>query len=280
MFEVGAWLARWAPLRLTRAIAGFIGTVYAFTHPGRVAVVQRNLRLLKTTLDGKSARQVYREFGKTLADYFYIGTRPPARAVQIIRQIDGREHLEKVHQLGQGALVVTGHLGLFELGGLLLAQSGFSSAVLTLPEPSNALTEWRARFRRAWNVDTIEIGTDHFAFLKIAQRLRQGTFVATLIDRPHSSDHTPVNLPNGTAYFSAGILLLAAHCRVPVIPATMIRSRDGSYHAQVFSPIFIQERGSRAETLRVYSRQIADIFLPVLAAHPEQWYQFLPLTPS
>ena len=28
------------------------------------------------------------------------------------------------------------------------------------------------------------------------------------------------------------------------------------------------------------SRQIADIFLPVLAAHPEQWYQFLPLTPS
>ena len=278
MFDAGAWLARWMPLGILRAMAGWIGLFYATIHPERVAVVRRNLNLLDASLDERTARQVYGEFGKTLADYFYIGTRPPAEALPIIAQVEGDEHLREVHRRGKGALVVTGHFGLFELGGLLLAQSGFRAAALTLPEPSSSLTEWRARFRQRWNVDTIEVGTDSFSFLNIAESLRQGAFVATLVDRPHPSENTPVSWPNGTALFSAGIFLLAAHCEVPVIPATMVRRSDGFYHAQVFPPIFIKERESRAETLRFYSQQIADIFLPVLRAHPEQWYQFVPLS--
>jgi lauroyl/myristoyl acyltransferase len=280
MFDAGAWLARFFPLGFLRALAEGAGWLYALTHPKRVAVVRRNLDLLDALPEGKSARRVYREFGKTLADYFYIGTRPPARAVRIIAKSEGLEHFRKAHELGKGALVVTAHFGLFELGGLMVAQMGIPCAVLTYPEPSRALTEWRTRFRRGWGVDTIEIGTDNFAFLEIADHLRKGKFVATLIDRPHPSDNTPVTLPNGTANFSAGILLLAAHGGIPVIPATMSRQADGTYHSRIFPPLFIEERGSRAETLRFYSQQIADTLLPVLCAQPEQWYQFVPLSPA
>jgi lauroyl/myristoyl acyltransferase len=279
MFDVGAWLARRFPLAFVRALAGFCGSLYAFTHLARVAVVHRNLQLLDATLSKKSAQNVYREFGKTLADYFYIGTRPATDAVKIIAQADGEEHLHRARDTGKGALIVTAHLGLFELGGLMLATHGITSVVLTYPEPSPALSEWRARFRRGWNVDTLEIGRDSFAFLKIAERLRQGHFVATLIDRPHPTDSTPVALPNGTAHCSMGILLLAAHAEVPVIPATMVRRADGAYHSQIFPPIFPKPRESRPATLEFYSRQIADSLLPVLRAYPEQWYQFVPLSP-
>jgi lauroyl/myristoyl acyltransferase len=280
MFDFGAWLARTFSLEAVRSFAERTGGIYASTHPERVAVIQRNLALLDPALGKKSAQNVYREFGKTLADYFYIGTRSPGEAVKIIAQIDGAEHLAKAHELGKGALVVTAHLGLFELGGLLLAQQGFPCAVITYPEPSRALTEWRKAFRRRWNVDTLEIGTDSFAFLQIAERLRQGYFVASLIDRPHPADSTPVTLPNGTALFSAGILLLAAYGGVPVIPATMVRRADGAYHAQVFPHFFVMPQGPRAETLQFYSQKIADTILPVLRAYPEQWYQFVPLSPA
>jgi lauroyl/myristoyl acyltransferase len=280
LFDAGAWLARRFPLDVIRALAGVAGWLYAFTHPGRVAVVRRNLQLLDASLKRKPARRVYPEFGKTLADYFYIGTRPPEKAVRIITKNEGLEHFRAAHEQGKGALVVTAHFGLFELGGLLMAHHGFPSVVLTHPEPSRALTEWRAAFRRRWNVDTLEVGTDSFAFLQIAECLRRGKFVAALIDRPHPTDNTPVSLPNGTVHFSAGILLLAAHAGVPVIPATMFREDDGTYHSRIFPPLFIQERGSRMETLRFYSQRIADTLLPVLCAHPEQWYQFVPLTAS
>jgi KDO2-lipid IV(A) lauroyltransferase len=262
MFAAGEWLARRFPLGVIRRLAGWAGWLYAFTHPKRVAVVRHNLRLLDPSPARTSARRLYGEFGKTLADYFYIGTRPPEQAVRIIAQIDGAEHLQKAREIGKGALVVTAHFGLFELGGLLLAQHGFSTVVLTYPEPSRALGEWRS------------------AFLDIARQLRRGQFVAALIDRPHPTDNTPVSLPNGTALFSTGILLLAAHGSVPVIPATMVRRADGAYHAQVFPPLFIEPRGTREETLQCYSQQIADTLLPVLCEYPEQWYQFVPLSPA
>ena len=280
MFELGAWLARCFPLKTIRTLGEWAGRFYALTHPGRVAVVQRNLQLLDPALGKTSARKVYGEFGKSLADYFYIGTRPPEEAMKIIAQIDGAEHLQKAHELGKGALVVTAHLGLFELGGLLLAQQGYPSVVITYPEPSRALTEWRAAFRKRWNVDTLEVGADSFAFLQIAERLHQGQFVAALIDRPHPTDNSPVTLPNGTALFSAGILLLAAYGGVPVIPATMVRREDGAYHAQVFPHFFVEPKGPRTETLQFYGQKFADTFLPVLSAYPEQWYQFVPLAPS
>jgi lauroyl/myristoyl acyltransferase len=278
MFDAGTGLAHLFPLGFTRALAAAIGWLYARSHPKKVAVVERNLQLLDASLSAKNARRVYAEFAKTLADYFHIGTRSPEEAAKIIGQIDGVEHLTSAHQIGKGALVVTAHLGLFELGGLLLAQHGFDAVVLTYPEPSRELTEWRAAFRRRWKVDTLEIGTDSFAFLAIAERLRQGNFVATLIDRPHPTDRTSVTLPNGIAHFSPGIFLLAAHLGVPIIPATMVRRDDGTYHAQVFAPFVIEEQASRAGTLRLYSQRIADTFLPVLRAYPEQWYQFVPLT--
>jgi KDO2-lipid IV(A) lauroyltransferase len=280
MFRVGAWLAKTYPLGFTRALASLAGWLYAIAHPERVSVVQRNLKLLDASSNNYSARRVYSEFAKTLADYFFIGTRPPEQAAQIIAQIDGEEHLQKVHEGGKGALILTAHFGLFELGGLLLARRGHASVVLTHPEPSPALTEWRASFRHRWKVDTLEVGADSFAFLQIAERLRQGQIVAALIDRPHVTDHTPVAFPNGTVYFSSGILLLAAHVGVPVIPATMARRANGTYHAQIFAPIIIEPRESRAETLRIYSQQIADTLLPVLCAYPGQWYQFVPLSPS
>ena len=280
IFGFAAALAAILPLKFTRLITAVGGYLYAITHPGRVRVVHRNLQLLDHNIPLRTARRVYAEFGKTLADYFYIGTRPMPKAIGIISKMIGEENLVAAHQAGKGAIIVTAHLGLFELGGLLMAQSGFPSAALTFPEPSVALTDWRAAFRKRWQVDTIEIGSDSFAFLAIANRLRSGCFVATLIDRPHPRENIPVRLPHGTANFSTGILLLAAHCGSPIIPATMVRLADGHYRAEVGPPIYIQERGTRAQTLAHYSQQLADIFLPVLCAHPEQWYQFVPLSPS
>jgi KDO2-lipid IV(A) lauroyltransferase len=277
LLDLAAVLARLLPLSFLRAFAAFAGWLYAITHPRRVEIIRRNLQLLDDSLGQKAARRVYSEFGKTLADYFYIGTHSLKRAMHLIGEIDGDEHLRAVQELGKGALIVTAHFGLFELGGLLLAWQGFDAVVLTYPEPSEALSRWRADFRARWKAGTLEVGADSFAFLQIAEHLRRGKFVASLIDRPHPTDSTPVTLPNGRANFSTGILLLAEHTGVPVIPATMVRRDDGTYHAQIFPPVFVTTRGSRADTLRFYSQQIADTLAPVLCAYPRQWYQFVPV---
>src|SRR5271170_6959389 len=107
MFSCGAWLARWLPLSVTRAVAGLAGRLYALAHPSRVAGVRRNLQLLNAAITRQTARELYGEFGKTLADYFYIGTRPPAEAVKIIKETEGYAHFERLRREGTGAVIVT-----------------------------------------------------------------------------------------------------------------------------------------------------------------------------
>jgi KDO2-lipid IV(A) lauroyltransferase len=277
-FALGSAIGRALPLRWARALAGGAGSLYAATHPARVDLVQRNLRLLDPALPRSVARRVYPEFARTLADYFHLGAQPAEKATRIISRVTGHEHLDDARGRGRGGIVVTAHFGLFELGGLMLAQAGLRATVLTFPEPSPALTAWRAEYRRRWGVDTLEVGPDPFAFIEIAGRLRRGEFIATLIDRPTPGSDVPVRFPGGTARFSTGILLLAAQGGHPVVPALMARAADGTYHSRVFAPLEIRDRGSRAETLHDYSQQLADIFLPVLREYPEQWYQFVPLT--
>jgi lauroyl/myristoyl acyltransferase len=158
IFDLGAGLARVLPLGVLRAFASAVGWLYARMHPEKVAIVERNLRLLDASLNVESARRVYPAFAKTLADYFYLGTRPAEQALRIVTKSEGVDYLRKIQAEGKGALVVTAHYGLFELGGMLMAQMGIPTVVLTYPEPSKALTEWRAAFRRRWKAETIEIG--------------------------------------------------------------------------------------------------------------------------
>ena len=282
-FALGAALARIVPLPLLRRFGAWAGGWYARTHPEKVAVVRDNLRLLDPAHGDAAARRVFASFGATLADYFHIGTRPPLEAARLISRTQGEEHLRAARLGGKGALVVTAHLGLFELGGLATALSGFPSAAVSLPEPSPGLTAWRNAFRARWGVETIEVGTGPFSCLRVAERLRAGACVAALIDRPRpegAERATPVSLPNGTAPFTPDILLLAQQCGAPVLPAAMVRQDDGTYHATIFPPFLVESRGDRAETLRHAAQRVADQLFPLVCAHPEQWYQFVPLSRS
>ena len=58
-------------------MAAAIGHAYAATHPVKAKVVQRNLLLLGEP-HPPGTPQVYAEFARVLADYFYAGSRPSA----------------------------------------------------------------------------------------------------------------------------------------------------------------------------------------------------------
>jgi lauroyl/myristoyl acyltransferase len=278
-FSTGDRIARRVPRGVMRWIGATGGRVYAATHPEKVGVVARNLALLGSAkLRPGSARRVYAEFGMVLADYFYAGARPRSVGVGWIPGRSGYRHLKEAHDAGKGCLLVTAHLGLFELGGLLMTELGFPTSVLVAPEPSEALTRWRADYRKRWGVGTIEVGDDPLSFTVILDELRRGNFVAALIDRPHPAQNVSVRLPGGTMQCPAGIALLAMLADCPIVPVTVVGSPDGSYHVEAHPPVRVVRSGTRDETLREATQKVMDCLLPVIREHPEQWFQFVSLS--
>lgn len=264
----GAWL-----------ISRTLGLFYALSHPATVRAVRDNLALLDPAKSGfGSACRLFMNQAENFSTYGRLSMRPTSDVVGMLGFRQGFEYLQRARDGGKGCLLVTGHLGFFELGGLVMAELGFPMTALTLPEPSTSLTEWRAEFRARWGVKTIVVGNDSFSVLDIVRSLHQRAFVASLADRPYDGNSVPVDLPHGRIRFSTGPVLLALLAGCPIVPVGITRQPDGLYHIEArayIEPRWLPE--GRTATLEHYTREVAGCLVPLFVAYPEQWYHFAPL---
>jgi lauroyl/myristoyl acyltransferase len=277
-FGLGERLGRTLPRGLLRAFGAAWGRIFAWSHPQKVAVVRRNLALLRRE-PAPDAVRVYAEFGKVLADYFYAA-RSVETAIGLVDERLGFEHLQAAHRAGHGALLLTPHLSFFELGSAVMHEFGYPMVALTNPEPSVELTQWRAAYRARWGVETVEVGAGQWQFVEIVKHLKAGKFVAALFDRPHASQSFSAKLPGGLLPCSSGILLLALLGKCPVIPVTVVAKPNRRYRLEALPAIKIERREKPAEMLQHYTQVLVDALQPVISAHAEQWFQFAPLEMS
>ncbi len=276
-FEAARQLARLLPRSVLRALAAALGTLYALLSPAKMRVLRHNLALI---VPGAATPalccRTCRNFARTLADYFYLAGRTKAEAFDLIGEKSGYDYLVTARAPGRGALLLTAHLSFFELGGLM-TELGFPTVALSLPEPNAALSRWRADYRRRWAVDTIQVGEDAFAFTAIRHALARGLFVAVLIDRPPSAQGVRVQLPGGTLTCSGGILYLAMLTGCPVVAVAITEQANGQYRLEARPPLSFEGMAPTPENLQIATQRVMDDLAPIIAAHPDQWFQFAPL---
>ena len=280
-FNAGVALARLLGVKGARGASRVLAEAYRLSHPRTQAAVRENLALLcGPQLREQTVRRTFRNFGATLADYFQLGARDKPHALSLIESRRGFEHIQGALADGKGALLVTVHTGLFELGGVLMEEFKLPLVVLSLPEPSAALNRWRAAYRKGWGAETLEIGPDQFSFVDILRQLAQGKCVAMLMDRPHGNgDVVYADFPHGRVPFSTGPVWLSLLTGAPLIAVNMLATESGNYALEALPPLRWQWRGpDRAATVREYTLELASRFREPLCNHPDQWYQFIPLS--
>ena len=253
-----------------------IGLGYALSHPATVRAIRSNIALLdpKQATFAAGCRLLMNQ-AECFSLYGLLLQKEPAAVMEQLGAREGFEHLQNAHLAGKGCLLVTGHLGFFELGGLVMTELGFPMTALTLPEPSTELTQWRANFRAHWGVKTIVIGEDAFSVVEIVRALHAGAFVALLVDRPFDHNTTLVQLPHGQILFSTAPALISLLAQCPIIPVGVSKQRDGKHRISArpaIEPSWLP--AGRAETLSHYTREIASGLIPLFAETPEQWYHF------
>jgi lauroyl/myristoyl acyltransferase len=280
-FDAGVVVARVLGIEGARGVARAIAEAYRLTHPRTSAALRENLALVcGPELREETVRRAFHNFGATLADYFHLGARTKEDALTLIESRHGFEHIEGALSDGKGALLVTVHTGLFELGGLLMEQFKLPLVVLSLPEPSQALNQWRAAYRQRWGAETLQVGDNQFSFVDIAHQLTQGKCVAMLMDRPRGhTDAVWVEFPHGMVPFSTGPVWLSLLTGAPLVPATILGTKSGKYAMEALPPFRPKWRSAdRQAEVRALTIELACLFRESICNHPDQWYQFAPLS--
>src|SRR6478752_1442278 len=226
-FKLAFSLAHLLPRKVNLWLATRIGLTAYHRSPEAQAALRSNLHLVSglngPELDALCETNVA-NFSCMLADYFICaGPHAARKAAALLHHDGGEQYLAAARAPGKGVIVVTGHLGHWELGGLMLALLGLPLTVVTLEEPSSELTRWREACRRQLGIKTITVGPTYpFAFVEMMQTLRRNELIAMLVDRPYEGSGACVDLFGHKTEFSTAAALLAHHTGASVLPAFVI----------------------------------------------------------
>jgi KDO2-lipid IV(A) lauroyltransferase len=218
-------------------------------------------------------------FSRMLADYFLCaGPRASRHAESLIEGWSGPEHIAAAREAGRGTIVVTGHLGHWELGGLALARRRLPLTVVTLEEPSTKLTRWREACRRQFGIKTITVGPGYpFAFVEMIQTLRRNELLAMLVDRPYPGSGARVRLFGHDTEFSTAPALLAQHTGAAILPAFVLRQPGGQYLSTAEPLVPMVSTGDTRADLATNTQHLATAFETVIRQYPAQWFQYVPI---
>ena len=162
----------------------------------------------------------------------------------------------------------------------MLSCRGVTLQVITLAEPGKDFTELRQTSRARWNIETLVIRDDPFAFLEIIRRLEGGATVALLIDRPPAPTAEIVELFGRPFAASVAAAELARASGCIVLPVYVPRVGN-KYEAHILPAVPYNRAALRDRVVRrQFTQEIVHLFEPLIQRHLDQWYHFVPVWPQ
>ena len=273
-YRLAAWLSRHLP-RLFAYWCGLrIADLFYLGHPADRLAIGNNLRRIFTAqgitpapaaLDGLT-RKTYQHFGKHLIDFFRFARLTPEQVRRLV-SLEHAEYLAQAQSHGQGVLLVTAHLGNWELGGAVIAALGYRVNAVVLPERVEKVNRLFQQQRQHRGINPIPLGRSPFAIMRC---LRQGEMVALLGDRDFTHTGARVSFFGQPAHLPRGPAWLAFKTGAPLLPAFLLRQEDDTFLLRCHPPIYPAQAGSEADI----QRQLIAVMEKEIAAAPYQWFIF------
>jgi KDO2-lipid IV(A) lauroyltransferase len=259
---------------------GHVGTWLAWRLMAETnAAVSDNLRAVFPEASGaelqRHALAVYRSYAYSTIDFLraVAADQQQASATFDIRPED-RVTFEMVLARGKGGLLVTGHYGSWEIGGLLMRVLGLPLTVVAMLEADPEVNRLRREARAQMGVDVLEVRQTLETALQIRRVLGENRLVAMLIDRHLGRDRVQVTHFNRPAYFLQTPALLGYLTGAPLIPCFLERSGPGRFRTFAAEPIEVDRQLGREEAIRRATQRVADAIEARVRVNPHAWYHF------
>lgn len=185
-------------------------------------------------------------------------------------EAEGREHVDESLKRGVGAVIVTGHIGNWELLAAYWAWQGYSIAAVARRIYIERLNQLVVDFRRRQGVETILRESPHSA-RQLLRAIKNNSLLAMLIDQDTQVQSVSVPFFGHMARTPAAAASLAVRRDLPAHAAFIQRRPEGG-HRIIITPAFEFERTG---DVRTDITALTRIFTAALEAqvrrNPAEW---------
>ncbi|WP_179490692.1 lysophospholipid acyltransferase family protein [Granulicella arctica] len=271
------WIAvhtlRLLPRSLARRIGAGIGSI-ALKRLGRLRKVGlQNLHLAFPQMPEadrlRILENVYRNLGWLLAEFCQMATYTPESAGKFIRY-DGLEHYLAARERGKGVLVLTGHLGAWELSSFYHSLVGYPMG-LVIRRLDNPLVDRFVNRIRCLHGNRV-IHKDDFARGLIAS-MRAGETVGILMDTnmtPPQGLFVPFfDIPACTA---SGLARVALKTGAAVVPGFLLwEEREQQYILRFGEELTLEHTGDSEADTMANTALFTAVIERYIRQYPDQW---------
>jgi len=187
------------------------------------ATAARNQQLVAGSSTPASVRTAFRSYARYFLGIMRLAHRTPEAALGPVHWV-GIERLDRSLERGRGALVLSAHLGHWDLLGIALAQRYRDVCVFVEPLAPRSLFDFYARVRRRHGLVVSPVGAPGRHPLEVLQR---NGILGLVADRPFGTRSTAVVCGHGTLHVPTGAIRSALRRGAAVHPAFAVRTRDG-----------------------------------------------------
>ena len=263
---------RWLPRQWSRGLGGACGTAIFHLFKRLRSVGRLNLQLAfphSATRDREAVlKQEYRQLGHHLAEFALMSRYSRAEVERLIRY-DGLEHFERASAKGKGVLVLTGHLGAWELSSFFHSLMGYPMGMV-IRRLDNPLVDAYVNAIRCQHGNRV-LHKDDFARGLISE-MKAGRTVGILMD----TNMTP---PQGTfvpffgvaACTGSGLARIARKTGAAVLPGFLLEEPGGRYRLHFGKELEVEDTGDSERDAVTNTARFTAVLEEYIRQYPGQW---------
>lgn len=215
----------------------------------------------------KMAWTVFRNLGRNAVDMFRLKKllgKDPYRYVKV----NGLDNLDEALSGNKGVIVITGHIGCWELMAGFISSIGYTVGVVGTPLYDPRLDRMLVENRTSVGLKNIVRDTGAREILKL---LKTGNIVGILIDQDTKVDGEFVDFLGKPALTPVGPVTLALKTGAAIVPMAIHIQDDNTHLIEIEHAIELEHTGDKKQDRIVNTAKCSKAVERMLLKDPTQW---------
>jgi KDO2-lipid IV(A) lauroyltransferase len=216
-------------------------------------------------------RAMFKALGRNAYEFLRLRGASPATLRERVARIEGMENFLGAHREGHGVVVITGHIGCWEMMPAHFVTLGYPVSVVARRMTVDRLNDRLVAVRRSVGVDTIDRDANARQML---QPLKRGEILGVLIDQHTRVAGMWVPFFNRPAYTPTAAAKISLVTKAPIVPMGIFLQRDGRHVIHVLPAIRPRAGTGREEAVAEMTAACSLAVERLIRMDPTQWVWF------
>ncbi len=286
LYIIGIILIRVLPLRALYALAGLVARLYCACSRQDKEAIRDNLGVILGG-DATSAKidshvqSIFRNFAKYLVDFFKV-RKLRKKEIDRFVKIEGIENIDRCLAEGTGAVLLSIHIGNWEMGGAVIGALGYPVSALVLEHGDKRINDLFVKQRVSNGLKVIPVGIQVKQCFRV---LKNNELLAIVGDKDYTSNGEYIDFFGKKAFIPRGPAVLSLRTGAPIVICALTRERDNTFKFKFEKPMRYTPSGDREKDVKAFMEMYINVFESYIKKYPDQWYAFrrvweqAPITP-